>query len=54
LRTSEKVLLTPHSAFYSAEALAELRAKAAVTVRKLLLGEPVRDLVNGVVCASQT
>jgi D-3-phosphoglycerate dehydrogenase/C-terminal binding protein len=44
-----RVLLTPHAAFYSDQSLAELRRKAAETTRKLLLGEAVRDVVNGLV-----
>jgi phosphoglycerate dehydrogenase-like enzyme len=46
LRHHPKVILTPHSAFYSIEGWAELRRKAAEEVRRLLLGEPLRNLVN--------
>ena len=45
---SDRVLLTAHSAFYADESLAELRYKAAVSVRRLLRGEPERNVVNGV------
>jgi lactate dehydrogenase-like 2-hydroxyacid dehydrogenase len=48
LRTSERVLLTAHSAFYSDASLKEVRYKAAASVRRLLLGEPERNVVNGV------
>jgi len=48
LRTSERVLLTPHSAFYADASLAEVRYKAAATVRRLLSGQPERNIVNGV------
>jgi D-3-phosphoglycerate dehydrogenase/C-terminal binding protein len=48
LRTSGRVLLTAHSAFYSDAALAELRRKAAASARRLLLGEHERNVVNGI------
>jgi len=47
-RTSDRVLLTAHSAFYADASLAELRYKAAASVRRLLRGEPERNVVNGV------
>lgn len=46
LRHHPRVLLTPHSAFYSIEGFTELRRKAAEEVRRLLLGEPPRCLIN--------
>ncbi|MDQ3802881.1 MAG: C-terminal binding protein [Acidobacteriota bacterium] len=49
LRSSERVLLTAHSAFYADESLAEVRYKAAASVRRLLNGQPERNIVNGVV-----
>jgi C-terminal binding protein len=48
LRTSERVLLTAHSAFYADASLTELRRKAAASARRLLLGLPERNIVNGV------
>jgi phosphoglycerate dehydrogenase-like enzyme len=47
-RTSDRVLLTAHSAFYADASLAELRYKAAASVRRLLRGERERNVVNGV------
>ncbi len=47
LRDHPRVVLTPHSAFYSVEGFVELRTKAAEEVRRILLGEPPRNLVNG-------
>ena len=47
LRRHPRVVLTPHSAFYSVEGFVELRTKAAEEVRRVLLGEPPRNLVNG-------
>jgi phosphoglycerate dehydrogenase-like enzyme len=47
LRNHPRVILTPHSAFYSIEGFIELRTKAAEEVRRVLLGEPPRNLVNG-------
>ena len=53
-RTSERVLLTAHSAFYADASLVELRYKAATVARRLLLGQPVRDIVNGVAVGPHT
>ncbi|HEV3122461.1 MAG TPA: C-terminal binding protein, partial [Isosphaeraceae bacterium] len=46
LRLHPRVVLTPHSAFYSAEGFVELRRKTAEEVRRLLLNEPPLNLVN--------
>ncbi len=46
LRNHPRVLLTPHSAFYSVEGFVELRRKAAEEVRRLLLGQPPWNPVN--------
>jgi phosphoglycerate dehydrogenase-like enzyme len=46
LRQHKRVVLTPHSAFYSVEAFAEMRTKGAEEARRLLQGEPVRNPVN--------
>jgi phosphoglycerate dehydrogenase-like enzyme len=46
LRNHPKVLLTPHSAFYSVEGWIELRTKAAEEARRILLGEAPRTRVN--------
>ena len=45
LRFHPRVLLTPHSAFYSIEGFVELRTKTAEEVRRLLLGESPRNPV---------
>jgi C-terminal binding protein len=45
LRHHPRVLLTPHSAFYSVEGFVELRTKAAEEVRRILCGEPPRNPV---------
>lgn len=45
LRSHPRVLLTPHSAFYSVEGYEELRTKAAEEVRRVLLGEKPRNPV---------
>ncbi len=47
LRKHPKVLLTPHSAFYSVEGFIEMRRKGAEEVRRLVLDQPVVNLVNG-------
>jgi C-terminal binding protein len=46
LRRHPRVLLTPHAAFYSVEAFAEMRTKGAEEGLRLLRGEPVRNPVN--------
>ena len=46
LRQHPRVLLTPHSAFYSVEGFAEMRTKGAEEARRLIQGEPVRNPVN--------
>ena len=46
LRGHPRVVLTPHSAFYSVEGFEELRRKAAEEVRRLLMGEPPLNPVN--------
>lgn len=46
LRNHPRVVLTPHSAFYSAEGFVELRRKTAEEARRLLLGQPPRCPVN--------
>src|SRR5439155_17632067 len=46
LRKHPRILLTPHSAFYSVEGFLEMRFKGAQEARRLLLGEPVRNPVN--------
>jgi C-terminal binding protein len=46
LRHHPRVVLTPHSAFYSIEGFIELRTKAAEEARRVLLGEAPRNLVN--------
>ena len=37
----------PHSAFYSEEGLMDMRIKGIENCRRALLGQPVRNLVNG-------
>ena len=41
-----RVILTPHSAFYSVEAFNEMRVKGALEARRVIQGEPVRNPVN--------
>ncbi|MCU0704347.1 MAG: C-terminal binding protein [Fimbriiglobus sp.] len=42
----DRVILTPHSAFYSEEGILDMRTKGAEEVRRGLLGEPLRNVVN--------
>lgn len=46
LRQHPRVILTPHSAFYSVEGFQEMRTKGAEEARRIVLGEPVRNPVN--------
>jgi phosphoglycerate dehydrogenase-like enzyme len=42
----DNVILTPHTSFYSVEALEELQTKAAEEVVRVLSGQPARNPVN--------
>lgn len=46
LRRHPRVLLTPHTAYYSVEGFTEMRMKAAEEIKRMLTGEPVRNPVN--------
>ena len=46
IRLHPRVVLTPHSAFYSLEGFHEMRTKAALEAKRMILGEPVRNVVN--------
>lgn len=45
--TGERLLITPHCAFYSTEAVVEMRRKAAEEARRILSGERPLNRVNG-------
>lgn len=42
----DRVILNPHSAFYSEEGLLDMRVKGAEACRRALAGEPLRNVVN--------
>lgn len=42
----ERVIINPHAAFYCEEGLADMRRKGAEAVRRALLGEPLRNVIN--------
>lgn len=42
----DRVIVNPHSAFYSEEGLLDMRVKGAQACRRALLGEPIRNVVN--------
>jgi phosphoglycerate dehydrogenase-like enzyme len=46
IRKHPKIVLTPHSAFYSVEGFQEMRTKGATEARRMLTGEPPRNPVN--------
>ncbi len=43
---SERLILTPHAAFYSEEGLEDMRRKGSENVRRILLGQPPRNVVS--------
>ncbi|MSR31998.1 MAG: C-terminal binding protein [Gemmataceae bacterium] len=47
LRHHPKIVLTPHSAYYSVEGFTEMRRKGAEEIRRMLDGKSVLNLVNG-------
>ena len=42
----ERLILTPHAAFYCEEGLLEMRRKGCLNVRRVLEGKPPRNVVN--------
>jgi D-3-phosphoglycerate dehydrogenase len=46
IRRHPRIMLTPHSAFYSVEGFNEMRTKGALEARRVVLGEQVRNPVN--------
>lgn len=44
----DRLILNPHSAFYCEEGLLEMRTKGSENCRRALLGERIRNVVNGV------
>ncbi|MGH7292651.1 MAG: NAD(P)-dependent oxidoreductase, partial [Myxococcota bacterium] len=42
----DRLILNPHSAFYTEEGLADMRIKSSRNVRRVLLGEKPWNLVN--------
>jgi D-3-phosphoglycerate dehydrogenase/C-terminal binding protein len=42
----DRVIITPHAAFYSEEGLMDVRIKASRACRRALLGQPLRNVVN--------
>lgn len=42
----DRIILNPHSAFYSEEGLREMRVKGSQNCRRVLLGEPPRNVIN--------
>jgi C-terminal binding protein len=46
IRNHPRIVLTPHTAFYSVEGHQEMRSKGAEEARRILLGEAVRNPVN--------
>jgi C-terminal binding protein len=46
IRQHPRIVLTPHTAFYSIEGYQEMRSKGAEEARRILTGEAVRNTVN--------
>ena len=43
----DRIIINPHSAFYSEEGLTDMRVKGSQNCRRALLGQPLRNIVNG-------
>jgi D-3-phosphoglycerate dehydrogenase/C-terminal binding protein len=41
-----RVIINPHSAFYSVEGLMDMRIKGAQAIRKAFMGQPVPNIVD--------
>ena len=41
-----RVIVNPHSAFYSEEGLMDMRIKGSESIRRALLGKTLRNVVN--------
>jgi D-3-phosphoglycerate dehydrogenase/C-terminal binding protein len=41
-----RLIINPHSAFYSEEGLADMRIKGSQACRNALLGAPLRNIIN--------
>jgi C-terminal binding protein len=41
-----RVIINPHAAFYSEEGLMDMRVKGSQAIRRAILGEPLRNVVN--------
>ncbi|MFP6900776.1 MAG: NAD(P)-dependent oxidoreductase, partial [Opitutales bacterium] len=48
----ERLLLNPHGAWYCEEGKGDARVKASSNVRRVLLGEAPRNVVNGILARS--
>lgn len=44
----DRLILNPHAAFYSEEGLMDMRIKGTENCRRALLGQPLRNVVNGI------
>lgn len=42
-----RLVVTPHTAFYSEQSIVDLRTKGAQVCRRAILGLPQRNIVNG-------
>jgi len=42
----DRVIINPHSAFYSEQGLQDMRIKGSQNCRRALLGQPIRNIVN--------
>src|SRR5206468_6362768 len=42
----DRLILNPHSAFYTEQGLRDMRVKGSENVRRVLLGNPPRNVVN--------
>jgi D-3-phosphoglycerate dehydrogenase/C-terminal binding protein len=41
-----RLIITPHAAFYSQQGLEDMRRKGSQNIRRLLEGQPLRNVIN--------
>ncbi len=42
----DRLIITPHAAFYSQQGLEDMRRKSSINIRRRLTGQPIRNVIN--------
>jgi C-terminal binding protein len=42
----DRLIITPHAAFYSQQGLEDMRRKGSINIRRMLTGQPLRNVIN--------